>query len=59
MNEDFILARKEFPEEEQFQLLRKKVFILINTHISTVNLMKLNYPQKNHSIQNYIKKEFQ
>ena len=27
--EDFILTRKQFPEEEQFQLLRKKVFILI------------------------------
>ena len=25
----------------------------------TVNLMKLNYPRKNHSIQNYDKKEFQ
>ena len=28
--EDFILKRKEFLEQEQFQLLRKKVFILMN-----------------------------
>ena len=27
--------------------------------ITAVNLMKLNYPRKNHSIQNYDKKEFQ
>ena len=30
-DEDFVLTRKEFPEEEQFQLLRKKVFIPMNT----------------------------
>ena len=58
-DENFILTRKEFTEEEQFQLLRKKAFILMNTLIITVNLIKLNYPQKNHSLQNYDKKEFQ
>ena len=29
-DKDFILTRKEFPENEKFDLLRKKVFILMN-----------------------------